>query len=196
MVNRSIAWLFLAVVALVAGVGGSVTAQGTPESGAIPSNLQAPPTSIQLLELHAVGDQIYTCETDPDTTGEYVWTFEAPEAELFNSRAELVGSHFAGPTWQGLDGSAVVGEVLERADAPNPGSIPWLLLGATEHAGTGVFSTVTYVQRLDTIGGAAPADGSDESPEGDEVRVPYEATYVFFFPASPEATPAAALATR
>jgi hypothetical protein len=81
--------------------------------------------------------------------------------------------------------------VLERADAPDPSAIPWLLLEAQEHTGSGAFSTVTYIQRLDTVGGVAPVEGCDEAHEGDEARVPYEATYAFYYPASDTATPAA-----
>lgn len=197
MATRTIACIVFALVALVAGIGGSVAAQGTPRSAeAIPANLAPPTTSILLFELHAIGDQLYTCEADPDTSGEFVWTFKAPEAELFNSRGEKVGNHFAGPTWQGLDGSTAVGETVERADSPNAGSIPWLLLAAKENTGTGAFSTVTFVQRLDTSGGAAPADGCDKLHQGDEIRVPYEATYAFFFPAASGATPSAGMPTK
>jgi hypothetical protein len=102
-----------------------------------------------------------------------------------------VGHHFAGPTWQGQDGSAVVGAVLQRADAPDPGAIPWLLLEAKEHAGSGAFSTITHIQRLDTVGGVAPSEGCDEMHAGAEVRVPYQATYAFFYPAMTAAPVAA-----
>jgi hypothetical protein len=78
--------------------------------------------------------------------------------------------------------------VLERADAPEPGAIPWLLLAAAEHTGSGVFATVTHIQRLDTVGGAAPSEGCDEAHAGAEVREPYTATYAFYYPAAP-ATP-------
>ena len=103
----------------------------------------------------------------------------------------MVGSHSAGPTWQVLDGSTVVGAVLAHADAPESDAIPWLLLAATERADNGVFSMITHVQRLDTVGGAAPAEGCDEDHVGEEVRVPYEATYAFFYPFYPT-LPAAA----
>jgi hypothetical protein len=81
--------------------------------------------------------------------------------------------------------------VLERADSPDAGSIPWLLLEATDHAGSGAFSTITYVQRLATVGGAAPTEGCDADHAGDEVRAPYEATYAFYYAAAPT-TPDAA----
>ncbi len=106
-----------------------------------------------------------------------------------------MGSHFAGPTWQGQDGSAVIGAVLERAAAPDAGAIPWLLLEAKDHVGSGAFSTITHIQRLDTVGGAAPAGGCDEAHASEEVRAPYEATYAFFYPAM-AATPGAATAAE
>jgi len=180
-----------AAFALLVIHAGPALAQGTPASGAeIPANLAPPAGAVLVFELIARGDQIYTCEPKPDDASAYVWTFKAPEAELFNSRGEIVGRHFAGPTWQGNDGSAVVGSVLERADAPESGAIPWLLLEATDHAGSGIFSTITHIQRLATVGGTAPAEGCDAAHAGEESRQPYEATYAFYFAATP-ATPTA-----
>ena len=185
-----------AFIGLLLGLAGPVSAQGTPASAMdIPANLAVPSSSVLIFEFDARGVQIYTCEAKPDDATSYVWTFKRPEAELLNQRGEIVGSHFAGPTWQGNDGSAVVGTVLERADSPDTGAIPWLLLEVTDHAGTGIFSTVTHVQRLATVGGTAPAEGCDEAHAGDEVRQPYEATYAFHYTAAPAtsdaATPAA-----
>jgi len=181
----------LAAIALIGNFAGSATAQGTPVADNVPTNLAPPASSVLLFELDARGVQIYTCEAKPDDASAFVWTFKAPEAELFNERGEVVGNHFAGPTWQGHDGSAVVGEVLERADSPDPGAIPWLLLEAKEHAGSGAFSTITHIQRLNTVGGAAPTEGCDADHAGDEVREPYEASYAFYYPSAP-ATPVAA----
>jgi len=192
MIRAFVALARLAAIALLVGLAGSASAQGTPTTAEdVPANLAPPPGAVLLFELGARGVQIYACQAKPDDATAFVWTFQAPEAELLNRRGEVVGHHFAGPTWQGLDGSAVVGTVLERADSPDPGAIPWLLLEAKEHAGSGAFSTITYVQRLDTVGGTAPAAGCDADHAGEEVRQPYEATYAFFYPAAP-ATPEAA----
>jgi hypothetical protein len=173
----------LAAIALIGGLARSVTAQGT-TAGAedIPVNLAPPAGSALVFELGARGAQIYVCEAEPDDATSFVWTFKAPDAELFNGRGEVVGTHFAGPTWQGQDESAVVAAVAERADAPDSGAIPWLLLEAKEHAGSGLFSTVTHIQRLDTVGGIAPTEGCDEAHAGTEAREPYEATYAFYYP--------------
>ena len=176
--------LFVALI-LIAGLGGAASAQGTPTSAApVPENLEPPADSVLLFALEARGVQIYVCEEDPNDATAFVWTFKAPEAELFNGRGEVVGSHFAGPTWQGQDGSAVIGAVLERAAAPDAGAIPWLLLEAKDHEGSGVFSTITHIQRLDTKGGVAPTKGCDATHAGKEVRVPYKATYAFYHPAA------------
>ena len=186
-----IATLALLSLAVLVSLAGSAIAQGTPTAEHVPANLAPPAASVLLFELDARGVQIYTCEAKPDDASVFVWTFKAPEADLLNRRGEVAAHHFAGPTWQGFDGSAVVGTVLEYADSPDPGSIPWLLLKAKEHAGSGAFSTITYVQRLATVGGAAPSEGCDKDHAGDEVRQPYEATYAFYYPSAP-ATPSAA----
>ena len=95
-----------------------------------------------------------------------------------------MATHFAGPTWQGNDGSAVVAEVVAREDAPSGDAIPWLLLEAKSHTGSGGFSTTTYIQRLDTSGGIAPDEGCDAAHANAEARVPYEATYAFYYPSA------------
>jgi len=41
---------------------------------------------------------------------------------------------------------------------------------------------VTYIQRVDTVGGQAPADGCDKSRAGSEAPVDYQASYYFYVP--------------
>ncbi len=48
------------------------------------------------------------------------------------------------------------------------------------HEGNGVFSQVSRIQRLETAGGKAPAEGGDPSNAGKELRVPYTAVYYFY----------------
>ena len=181
-----------AALALIVGLAGAVTAKGRHSHAKgqpalakeVPSDLTPPASAVLLFELGARGVQIYTCAPKPEDPAAFVWTFKAPQAELFNARGEVVGSHFAGPTWQGQDGSSVVGAVVARADAPSKKAISWLLLEAKSHAGGGAFSTITHIQRLDTKGGVAPSNGCDATHAGEEVRVPYEATYAFYYPAA------------
>jgi hypothetical protein len=128
------------------------------------------------LEAAADGVQIYACEAKGQG---FEWMFKAPEANLFDKQGLQVATHFAGPTWKNKEGS-VVGEVASRADAPASGAIPWLLLRAKSHDGSGVLSTVAFVRRADTKGGAAPTSGCDASHKGTEARVRYSALYQFY----------------
>lgn len=148
----------------------------------VPASLAVPAGNVVSAVAHAVGTQIYTCAASPDDPAVYVWTFKAPEAKLFADAAltQESGTHFAGPTWRSLDGSEVVGMVIERADSPAPDAIPWLLLGTETTTGEGVFSDVTYIHRVATVGGVAPQDGCDASKVDQEVSVDYTAVYYFY----------------
>jgi hypothetical protein len=158
-------------VALAAGAG----AQASPRPE-VPDAIQAPAGEEVLLQAHAVGSQIYVCQAAAD--GKSGWTLKAPDAELRDQHGELLGRHYAGPTWKHKDGSEVTGKATARADAPAAGSIPWLLVTATGHSGQGVFSSVTSIQRVHTKGGLAPSAAG--CSQGAEVKSPYEADYYFY----------------
>jgi len=128
----------------------------------------------------AKGVQIYECRAKKDVAAAYEWVFVAPEAELLDVRGHRIGRHGAGPYWQANDGSRVVGTVKERADARNADAIPWLLLSAKSVGPDGAFSKVTSVQRINTVGGVAPAAGCTADTNGKTVRIAYTADYYFF----------------
>jgi hypothetical protein len=102
-----------------------------------------------------------------------------PEADLFEGTCK-VGTHYAGPWWKfTADSSAVKGAKVD-AEA-HSGTIPWLLLRAVDHSGTGVLSNVTFIQRVDTSGGVTPSDQCDATHNLNQVKkVPYTAEYYFF----------------
>jgi len=109
---------------------------------------------------------------------------EKPQANLLNEQGEIIGSHYEGPTWEATDGSKVSGEVQQRAKAARGDAIPWLLLTASGHSGSGILSRVTTIQRIHTKGGQPPAAaGCDDSHRGDESRSAYTADYYFYAPA-------------
>ena len=94
------------------------------------SSARPPPAGARLvLETAAQGVQIYTCEKAGDL---YRWAFTAPDAALFDQSGRQIGTHFAGPSWQLLDTSKIIGEVVAQAPAPEPHAIAWLLLGAAK----------------------------------------------------------------
>jgi hypothetical protein len=138
--------------------------------------LAVPPGQTLMLQLEAVGSQVYACAASPSGAA---WTFTAPEATLSRDGGAAAGEHSAGPTWRALDGSAVVGAKVAGA-APDAAAIPWLLLRATSHAGEGTMTAVTYIQRVATRGGLAPGSGCSPATVGAVARVPYTATYCFY----------------
>lgn len=147
-----------------------------------PEILRVPDGQTVLLKALGKGLQIYECKATAADPSKFDWSFKAPEADLTNERGKKIAKHYAGPTWEANDGSKVVGEVLQKADAPRPGAVPWLLLKAKTNQGTGTFARVTYIQRVDTEGGVAPAAGCDQAHVNAEAPVAYRANYYFYGP--------------
>ena len=143
----------------------------------VPQQLQPPAGEQLLLQVHAKGDQIYTCKGDP---AQFAWTLRAPDAQLFDKDGKIFGKHFAGPSWEAADGSRVTGKAVANAPSPDADSIPWLLVNVVAHEGSGVLSRATTIQRLNTKGGKAPASGCDVAHSGQELRVAYSADYLFY----------------
>ncbi len=146
----------------------------------IPANLQ-PAGETAAFTLFARGVQIYECRAG--TAGAApAWAFVAPEAELFErgGGGPVVGTHGEGPFWRAADGSQIVGRVAARADAPAAGAIPWLLLSTLPSTNPGRMAPVSSVQRINTVGGVAPAGGCSAAEVGKRARVPYTSDYVFF----------------
>ena len=145
----------------------------------VPPQLRPPANEQLLLRVHAKGDQVYICKGD---AAQFNWTLKAPDAQLFDHDGKLFGKHFAGPSWEAVDGSRVTGKAIANAPSPDADSIPWLLVNIVSHDGSGVLSRATTIQRLNTKGGKAPSSGCDTSHSGQEVRVPYSADYLFYAP--------------
>ena len=158
----------------------ATAAPDNPPRPRLPANLKAPATEQVALEVAAQGVQIYACTANKDNPTQFEWTLKAPEAALYDRAGHKIGRHYAGPTWELNDGSKVVGEVTARADAPDAQAIPWLLLKAHATAGTGKLSSVTSIQRVNTVGGQAPTGGCDQTHGGNERHVAYTATYYFY----------------
>jgi len=144
---------------------------GCASSVSVPDSLKPAAGESLALVVPAKGDQIYECRGGK-------WAFVAPEAELFDRAGKKIGRHYAGPHWESLDGSRIVGAVKARADAPRAGDIPWLLLSAKSVGAEGAFSKVISIQRVTTTGGSAPIEPC--SQDGTRLRVPYTADYYFF----------------
>lgn len=146
----------------------------------VPAALRVPAGQAVFLKAFAKGVQIYECAAKADLPSTYEWKLTGPEATLADASGKSIGRHYAGPTWEASDGSAVVGEVKARDAGPNASAIPWLLLAARSTSGHGVLSATTSVQRVDTVGGLPPADACNETSVKKTARSAYTATYVFY----------------
>ena len=132
-------------------------------------SIEPPPGSRLVLETKGEGVQVYTC-TDSQ------WKLKAPDAKLLDAGGQMIGTHFAGPTWRLNDGSEVKGKMIASQSAPDGKSIPWLLIGAVPGAATGKLADVAYIQRTETTGGAAPKEACTSG----DLPVQYAAKYTFY----------------
>jgi hypothetical protein len=143
-------------------------------------SLNVPAGQVLVHRMSARGHQIYLCQGDIDG---YSWKFAAPSALLFDTHMpfDMLGAHYVGPSWRSSDdGSTVTGAVQVKVNAPVTGAIPWLLLQATGHTGTGLFSNISYIQRVNTSGGVAPTTPCSANTRNQSTFVEYGADYYFY----------------
>ena len=133
----------------------------------------AAPGETAVVTMHAEGAQVYECKADQG--GKLTWQFREPIATLM-LEGKTVGRHYAGPTWEHSDGSAVMAKATGRAPGVGQRDIPWLKLEVSERRGSGILKDITTIQRINTQGGAT--DGACERA-GALLSMPYSADYVF-----------------
>ena len=170
----------LALWSAVLAASGCASGSSTLVPPDVPAPLRAPAGQSVFLEALATGVQIYECAAKADQPSAFEWVFRAPEAALADRSGRAIGKHYAGPTWESVDGSRVVGELKSRDPGPTPSAIPWLLLTSKSISGAGVFSQTTSIQRVQTVGGVAPSEPCSAANARQTARVPYTATYYFY----------------
>lgn len=137
----------------------------------------------------------------------FAWAFFAPQATLFDvedGEDEQIITHFLSPNpaeggkprpaWQHSRDTSIVWANNSTPPAQSSsdsafvaaGAIPWLLLPVAETqvgpTGGGKLTKTTYVQRLNTAGGVAPAASTCAAPSdaGKKALVDYSADYFFY----------------
>ena len=155
---------------LVGGIAAAVLLRAV-ASAEIPDQIATAETPVATL--HAEGAQLYECKADG--AGGPAWQFREPIATLLVD-GKTVGRHFAGPTWELLDGSKVRGMVASQAPGATAMDIPLLKLDAVSQRDVGLLAGVTTIQRLNTKGGVA--QGPCETL-GKLLSVAYSADYAF-----------------
>jgi hypothetical protein len=172
--------IVVGIAALVAAFPLAQVAVAGPPAPVVPTDIQVPEGNKVFLVGHAVGVQIYSCNA---TAGGYAWGLVAPRADLYGDNGKLIAMHFGGPTWEARDGSRVVGR-RDGQVTPDPSAIAWLRLAAASRsvgADGDRLAGTTYIQRVATTGGLAPAAGDcNAGTVGDRVEMPYTADYYFW----------------
>lgn len=143
------------------------------------TEIDVPEGQILKQRFDAQGVQIYECVAS--TNGTFSWAFKAPEAGLYGTDGKVAAIHYAGPTWESVgDGSKIQGQRVASSPSEARDAIPYLLLSAKVITSGEMFGDITFVQRLNTNGGAAPASDCNAHTTVRQVSVPYTARYDFF----------------
>lgn len=146
----------------------------------VPEPVRVPAGHTLALETVGVGEITYECRA---RDGGHGWVFAGPEAELRGRDGKRLGRYFGPPaTWQADDGSAVTGQQLAVAPGGD-GNIPLQLVQASPATGKGLMQGVSYIQRLATRGGVAPARPCGAGQVGQKETVRYQSDYLFWKPA-------------
>jgi len=171
----------------------------TPPS--VPASIQVPAPSVAFLLGRGVGTQNYVCQPAA-SLGRVAWTLFTPEATLFSDQKAQLTTHFFSPnpfefspspfanglvraTWQDSRDTSIVWAKAISASTVSPDAIAWVLLqtAGVQAGPTGgsTLAATTFVQRLNTFGGLAPATGCDVPTDaGNKAFVPYTADYFFY----------------
>ena len=190
--------LMALAVALISLISHSAEAKG-PKAPPVPSSIEVPAGNAPFLIRHAVGTQNYVCLPSSSSPSGFAWTLFTPQAIVLNNGDKQVMTHFFSPnpgesgtvrpTWQhSLDSSTVWAKPFPPSWDPayvEPGAVAWLLLevkGSQEGPNGGdTLTDATFIQRVNTSGGLAPATGCSSLQEvGTAKYIPYAADYVFF----------------
>ena len=206
--NASLARATLAAISLVALSPAHAEPLDAPP---VPANIRISDGHAAFFVGHALGTQNYSClPAGVDAAGNprFAWTLFTPQATLFARNLKEISTHYFSPnrheaspspftegpiraTWQhSKDSSLVWGKVVPGDSSTDaayvaPGAIAWLRItvAGTEDGPTGgdTLSATTYIHRVNTSGGIAPATGCASSTDvGRQAFVPYTADYYFY----------------
>lgn len=171
----------------------------------VPDNLTVDEGNDVFLVGHGVGTQDYVCTTSATSVSGFAFSLFTPEATLFNREGKQLITHFFSPnsdptvkppeagtirvTWEdSRDSSRVWAMLLQQSTDERfvqKDAVAWLKLQTVGvDAGTtggGRLTKVTFIQRLNTAGGLAPASGCSTFEDlGRRAFVPYSADYFFY----------------
>ena len=170
----------VATLMITGGIVLILATQAAHAQSAVPDAVKVPDGHSVMLETVGVGQITYECRDKANAPGQTEWTFVGPKAVLNDRAGKQVGDYFGPPaTWQAKDGSKVTGTQLAIAPAAK-GDLPYQLVQANPAEGKGAMNGVSYIQRLATRGGVAPASACSMQNKGEKKIVEYQADYIFW----------------
>ena len=171
----------------------------------MPGNLEVEDGNVVFLVGHGVGTQNYVCAPSATSVTGFAFSLFTPQATLFDDEGDQLITHFFSPngdprvkppeagtirvTWEdSRDTSRVWAFLLEQsldANFVRKDSVAWLKLKASGSdvgpTGGDRLTKTTFIQRLNTVGGLAPASGCSTFEDlNRRVHVPYFADYFFY----------------
>lgn len=150
------------------------------DQAALPDAVKVPAGNKVAMETVGVGEITYECRDKKDAAGQFEWVFVGPDAALNDRSGKKVGKYFGPPaTWESADGSKVTATQVAVSPA-GAGNIPLQLVKANPATGNGAMMGVTFIQRVATKGGVAPAMACDAGSKGKKEIVKYQADYIIY----------------
>ncbi len=170
----------IATAVLLATGATVVMAQAAFDQSALPDAVKVPAGNKVAMETVGVGEITYECRDKKDAAGQFEWVFVGPDAALNERGGKQIGKYFGPPaTWESVDGSKVTATQVAVAPA-GTGNIPLQLVKANPSTGNGAMTGVTFIQRVATRGGVAPAMACDAAGKGRKEVVKYQADYIIY----------------
>jgi hypothetical protein len=180
-ISLSLGMLSLAsLLAACASGSGGMQAMKPFDQSVLPAAVHVPAGNKVVLETVGTGHITYECRAKANMPNAFEWVFVGPDAKLWDRKGSEIGKYFGPPaTWQSMDGSKLTGTQVAVAPA-QPGSIPLQLVKANAAMGDGAMKGVSYIQRVATQGGVAPAKPCDAGMLSAKEIVKYQADYIFW----------------
>ena len=169
----------LAAAAALAGCASSPMMMKPYDQSMLPAAVQVPAGHKVVMETVGMGDITYECRARAGMAG-HEWVFVGPDAKLMDRGGKQVGRYWGPPaTWENMDGSRVTATQVAVSPAA-AGNIPMQLVKANPAMGSGMMTGTTYIQRVATKGGTAPAMACGDAQTGNKQVVKYQADYIFY----------------
>lgn len=173
--------LAVSAVLVMTACASSMGAKPMFSQASLPDAVKVPAGHRVVMETVGAGDITYECRARQGMAGQFEWVFVGPDAKLMDRAGKPVGKYYGPPaTWESMDGSKLTGAQVAVAPAAGTGNIPLQLVKANPAMGMGAMQGVTYIQRVATVGGVAPAMACGAGNVGAKQVVQYRADYIFY----------------